>query len=88
MNANAPGWYDEWEHADPTSTEGHLRRTAVLGGVLPRHIRVTAHSFEGILELTGDSGERHVEITLAGTDAEMREQLAQALIVLEKPAGA
>lgn len=85
LNANVSGWYDEWENADPTSTEAHLRRTALLGGVLPAHIKATGHTFDGILELTNTMTQLHLDITLAGTDAEMRELLRKALIVLDEP---
>lgn len=85
LNENASGWYDEWAHAEPTSTEGHLRRTAVLSGVLPAHVKATSHSFEGELELTNTNTQLHLGITLAGTDDEMRELLRKVLIVLDEP---
>jgi len=85
LNANVAGWYDEWANADPTSTEAHLRRTAVLSGVLPEHIKATGHTFEGELELTNTKTQMHLDITLAGTDDEMRELLRKVLIVLDEP---
>jgi hypothetical protein len=85
LNANAKGWYDEWANADPTSTEGHLRRNAVLSGVLPAHVKATSHTFEGAIELTNTTTQLHLDITLAGTDDEMRELLRKVLIVLDEP---
>ena len=88
LNANVAGWYDDWANADPTSTEAHLRRTAVLSGILPEHIKATAHTFEGALVLTNTTTQMHLDITLVGTDDDMRKLLRKVLIVLEEPVAA
>lgn len=89
VDSLGPGWYDVWENAEPMSDEAFYRRNAIVEGLIPGTIVCFNHPGDSDMTLKNTATKESVEVTLTGTDEEMRDTVRAALkVLLPERAGA
>lgn len=85
LDRHEPGWYDEWLDAPAASVVGRRRRNAVIASVLPDGVEAFHDADHHAVVFVRTSTGRRIDVTLMGSDDQMRQQARGAIKKLLHP---